>query len=444
MADTASRNGREPRTVLEHLLWQQDRTYEEIAAEFGRIADGLNEDATLSTRHLRRLASGERGNTTPVTRRVLQAMFGKPLNELLRPWEAATSAVERTPSGLVIASGQPDPDKELITLAARRAKAFALTANQGNLTGEVMEQIHEDIRQLATDYPQRPLSELLGDLVQTQETLYTLLDSRQRPEQARQLYFLTGVTSGLLAKASHDLADPHSAMTQARAAYLCAENADHNGLRAWIRGLQALIAYWAGRLHESVKYAQSGAEFAALSHSTTSVWLPISEARAWAALGNVNQTHAAIRRAEEAWNEVRSDEVDELGGLCSFGRTRQIYYAADALAWLPSEAGAAQDYAAQAVDVYADTSGPEWAFGDAAGSRADLAIARIHLGQLEGAYEAVSPILELAPENRINGIINSAMRVHKALSRSPLAPSGSDLQERIEMFTRTPLRSLPR
>ncbi|OEJ29629.1 transcriptional regulator [Streptomyces agglomeratus] len=329
-------------------------------------------------------------------------------------------------------------------MAARRAKAFALTANQGNLTREVMEQIHDDVRQLATDYPQRPLSELLGDLVQTQETLYTLLENRQRPEQARQLYFLTGVTSGLLAKASHDLADPHAALTQARTAYLCAENADHNGLRAWIRGLQSLISYWAGRLHESVKYAQAGAQFATLGHSTTAVWLPVSEARAWAALGNADQTHSAIRRAEDAWETVRPDEVDELGGMCTFGRSRQIYYAADALAWLPSEAGAAQGYAARAVEAYADTSDPEWSFGDEAGSRTDLAIARINLGELEGADEAVSPILELAPENRINGIVNSAMRVHNALSQSSLSVPGSELQERIEMFTRTPLKSLPR
>jgi hypothetical protein len=52
---------------------------------------------------------------------------------------------------------------------------------------------------------------------------------------------------GLLAKASHDLAEPYAAMAQARTAYLCADNTDHDGLRAWLRGLQSLIAYWAGR-----------------------------------------------------------------------------------------------------------------------------------------------------------------------------------------------------
>lgn len=431
----------DPRTMLEFLLHQQDRTLEEIVRDFGRLAEQLNEDVTLSTRHLRRLASGERTNTTPVMRRVLQSMFGKPLSELLAPWDGLAPAVDG-PTGLILATGQPTADKELIQMAARRAKSFALAAGQTDLTSDVMEQVHADVQRLATDYPQRPLSELLPDLITTQDTVFTLLEQQRRPNQARQLSFLAGVTGGLLAKASHDLADPHAALTQARTAFVCADNADHNGLRAWIRGIQSLVSYWAGRTRESVRYAQSGAAFS--TNNTSSVWLPMNEARAWAALGNANEARAAIERAENAWDTVQDDEVDELGGLCTFGQTRQIYYAAEALSWLPSQAAAAGDYATRAVDAYEDSSSPEWAFGDQAGSRSALAIARIQAGELEGAAESVAPVLALAPEQRINGIVHAAQRVHTALCNSPLAEAGADLQEQIEIFTRTPLKSLPR
>jgi hypothetical protein len=74
---------------------------------------------------------------------------------------------------------------------------------------------------------------------------------------------------GLLAKASHDLAEPHAAMAQARTGYLCADQTDHDGLRAWLRGLQSLIAYWAGRTQEAARYAESGGEFAARAGNTT-------------------------------------------------------------------------------------------------------------------------------------------------------------------------------
>ncbi|WP_216678623.1 hypothetical protein [Streptomyces sp. MNP-20] len=368
-------------------------------------------------------------------------MFGKPLNELLAPWNGPLPAVDE-PKGLVLSTGQPTADKELIAMAAHRAKSFALAAGQTDLTPDVLDQVHADVQRLATEYPQQPLTELLPDLLTTQDTLFTLLEHQRRPAQARQLYFLAGVTGGLLAKASHDLSDPHAALTQARTAFVCADNADHNGFRAWIRGLQSLVSYWAGRTRESVRYAQSGVEFAA--NDTSSVWLPVSETRAWAALGIANATRAAIERAEAARESVQEDEVDEIGGLCAFGRARQLYYAAEALSWLPSQSATATDYAQQAVGAYEDASSPEWAFGDQAGSRSALAITRIQMGELEGAAEAVSPVLELMPEQRINGIITCTQRVHRALRDSPLAEAGSDLQEQIEIFTRTPLKSLPR
>ncbi|UUY52386.1 hypothetical protein NRK68_34515 (plasmid) [Streptomyces yangpuensis] len=374
-------------------------------------------------------------------RRVLQSMFGMPLEELLAPWAGSLPAVDE-PTGLILATGEPTADRELIEMAARRAKSFAFTAGQTDLTADVMEQVHADVQNLAMDYPQRPLSELLPDLITTQDTIYTLLEQQRRPAQARQLYFLAGVTGGLLAKASHDLADPHAALTQARTAFVCADQADHNGLRAWIRGVQSLVSYWAGRTRESVRYAQSGAEFAAVNSS--SVWLPMNEARAHAALGNADAARAAIERAERAWDLVQQDEVDELGGLCLFGRTRQIYYAAEALSWLPSQSSVANDYATRAVAAYEDSSSPEWAFGDQAGARSALAITRIQMGELEGATEAVAPVLDLAPEQRINGIVNATQRVHRALRDSPLAEDASGLQEQIEAFTRTPLKSLPR
>jgi hypothetical protein len=271
-----------------------------------------------------------------------------------------------------------------------------------------------------------------------------LLEQPQRPNHGRHLYFLAGVVGGMLAKASHDLANPTAALTQSRTAYLCAEQADHHGLRGWISGIQSLVSYWAGRPHEAIRYAQRGAAFVARSGNTTAVWLPANEARAWARLGDVDQARSAIERAESAWGVVHPDELDELGGLATFSRPRQLYYAADALAWLPTRAGPAEDYSAQAVDAYADSTNPDWAFGDQAGSHCDLAIARIARGELDGAIEAVDPVLALPTDQRNNGIIKSALHVHTALIHSALASDSRELQERIEAFSRTPTQSLPR
>jgi hypothetical protein len=411
-------------------------------AEFAKLARALGEPATLTSRHLRRLASGERNGVTPVTRRVLQTMFSRPAEDLLAPYGHSGNLAPVT-RGLVVPRPTATTPEEMLILAAQRARKFALLAGQGELADETLDQIYDDVRQLVSAYPQRPLATILGDLVMAQDTVFTLLENRRRPAHARQLYLLGGLLGGMLAKASHDTADPQTALTQSRTAYLCADQADHDGLRAWVRGLQALITYWDGRLNESVRYAQQGAQFAERSSSTAAVWLPVSEARAWAALGNVAATQRAIERAEEAWDNVHGDELDELGGICKFSRARQLYYTADALAWLPAEAGQAQDYATQAVTAYADATSPEWAFGDAAGSRCDLAVARIALGEIAGAREAIAPVLELPAEQRIRGIISSVQHVHTALRRPELPPAGQELQEEIEVFAKTPLRALP-
>lgn len=422
-----------PKTVLAHLIKERNQTYTEVVAEF------FEHGGSITERHLRRLASGERAGTTPQTRRTLQRMFGKPVEELLAPY-LPEPAGPLTPAAGQITTGN---QMEVLDMAASRARSFALAAQTG-LANEAMEQVYDDVRHVARAYPQRPLPEILGRLVETQELVFALLESRQRPENLRQLYFLGGITGGLLAKASHDLGNPHAALTQARTAFLCADNADHNGLRAWVRGLQSLVSYWAGNPHDSVRYAQLGAGYADQAHSTTGVWLPVSEARAWAALGNADAARSALARAENAWETMQYDDLDEIGGLCTFGRHRQLYYAADALAWLPAEQEAAEQYSRQAVDAYADQTHAEWSFGDAAGSQAAMAIARIAKGELDGAADAIAPVLSLSAERRINGVVHSARRVHQALRQSGHADDARDLQEEIEIFTRTPMQTFPR
>lgn len=288
------------------------------------------------------------------------------------------------------------------------------------------------------------MTELLGDLVEIQEMLFTLLERQQPLAQARHLHFLAAVTSGLLAKASHDSGEPMAAMVQARTAILCADQAGHAGLRAWLRGLQSLVAYWAGRYSEALRYAEQGASFVANTGGTTAVWLPLSAARAHAALGNAEQAMLAIRGAEDAWNRVSVDELDELGGICVFNRPRTLYYAADALAWLPSQADDAIRYSTTAVDAFSNPNDPAWAFGDQAGAHTDLAIARLADRDIEGAEEALAPVLKLPPEQRINGIVQSVYRVQTAVLRAGLAQDAADLIDAIEAFTRTPLSAITR
>lgn len=329
--------------------------------------------------------------------------------------------------------------EEFVKMAADRAREFSLATQA--MSGETVGLIYDEVRELAQAYPRRPLTELLARMVQVQDVAFRVLEDRARPADARQLYLLAGVACGMVAKASHDLAQPHAAMTQTGTAFICAEQAGHPGLQAWVRGLQAMIAYWAGRPAESVRHAAAGI---GRCINTTSVWLPISEARGWAARGNAEQTVAAILRAEAAVEQVNHDDLDQLGGICTFTPARMQYYAADAMAWLPDQAVAAERYAQQACTAYTETETPEWAFGDQAGSQAALSIARAHRGEIDGAAEALAPVLQLAPEQRINGVIASVLRVGQTVRPPGLRSQTDELTEQIESFVRSPAAALPR
>src|SRR5690606_5196600 len=153
-----------PRTVLEHMLRQRDLTYEEAAARFVDLARSINEQATISPRHLGRLARGERSGagTTPATRRVLLKMFGRPAEELLQPWAQQDEVARVHDDGLLLPVDAGD-ERRVLNMAAQRARRFALAAGQTGTTNDVIDQVRDDVQRLAIAYPQRPLHEVLGD-----------------------------------------------------------------------------------------------------------------------------------------------------------------------------------------------------------------------------------------------------------------------------------------
>ncbi|RLK60566.1 XRE family transcriptional regulator [Actinokineospora cianjurensis] len=296
----------------------------------------------------------------------------------------------------------------------------------------------------ASEQPRTRLEELLqrrhwtvDDLRRrfAQAQAFSLLNGRHPAARTRELYLLAGVASGLMARASHDLGASREAMTQARATYACADNAGHDGLRTWARGLQALIAYWAGNPAESVSYSQRGTPAASRTPSTAAVWLASLEARSLAALGHWSEVHSAVDRANKSRDHATGDELDDLGGLCTFTRARQLYYAADALAWSAAEADQAEARAVAAVDAYAVVPEAARAFGDHAGTRCALAITRISRGDVEGAAHAVATVLDMPPAQRTYGIVTSVGHVQRALAIVAGGSAGSELTDRLRDFT---------
>lgn len=117
---------RAPRTLLEKLIKEREATYEEQAHAFETLARQLDEPATMSVRHLQRLAAGQRTAThaTPSTRRVMRQLYGRGLDELLAPL-----AVAEAPAVVAVATR--------LDLDALRTPDDS-TAALGQLTSELL------------------------------------------------------------------------------------------------------------------------------------------------------------------------------------------------------------------------------------------------------------------------------------------------------------------
>ena len=486
------------RVLITDRHWQKFETFE---AQFRRAAHELAAQAgepdiakvTVSPRQFERWYAGKVKTVPyPDSCRVLEHLFGYPVRHLLAPARQATSEISpKTPASravvpapvttiydlepavqprVILTHGYddsvrgeeprwlgadaplPDPER-ILAMAARRAIKFGTAADASNVGSDSLEQLRAETGRLAVAYLQQPLSQILDDIVSLQDHTFTLLEGRQRPRETRELYVVGGLASGMLAKASHDLRDPHMAMTHARSALLCAKNAEHPALTAWVCGLQSLITYWAQRPREALDYSQAGQEIPGLT-GTVGIWLALLEARAWSALGNGLASRQAIERAADLREQSAPDDLDDLGGMCYFSRPRQLYYAADALASLPAAQGQqpqrdlnsrAAAYAADAIAAYEQSPQDERSFGDEAGSRTDLAVARVRAGDLDGSREAVQPVLDLPVAQRIHGVVSSVVNVHRTITATASdAPAGREIQEAIESYCRTPAAALPR
>jgi hypothetical protein len=247
-------------TLLAVLVSRDERTHAKIVEKYEKCARDNDEDATLSVRTLRRwMAAQVQTEPRPSQRRVARLFWGYPMVQLLAPappelvlaprtGELVTSAVTGStvprgpvepPTSPTEPGGSANTLERQVAMATRRAAQFTTFAEIDNVGPEAIAQLQDDVVHLANAYIHDPLTAIMGDLIEEQEITFRLLEGKQKPALGRDLYLLAGVVSGLIAKASQDLGRFHEAMTHARTLYVCADNADHQGLRAWARGLQA-------------------------------------------------------------------------------------------------------------------------------------------------------------------------------------------------------------
>lgn len=438
-------------TLFRYLLDQQKLTdYEAFLPRFRQAARELaeaEENPKLASLEpaFKTFEAWYYGRRQPQrdARRVLVRWFGYTIEQLWGPPPAddgplprpslfSTAATDdRAAGGTVL-----DDMRRTAHMAAQRAADYAMGAERGHIGEETLGLLTDKVRTIVEEYPRVPLSAIWTDIAETQDQVFRLLEGgRARPTQIRDLNFLAAVLSFHMAKGCHDMGDATLAMTQARAAGVCAQQAEHNGLVALTYGLKSLIRFWSGKAGEALHYSRQGAAETS-TRGTVTIWLAGLEARAAALLGDEEAARRANQQAQALRDSATPDDLDELGGLLTFSPAKQLYYEVESRVLLGHGDAALITQAEEAVRGFSDTESADWAFGDQAGAQCNLALTRLHSGEIDGAAEAVRPVLDLAPALRNRGIVVSASRVGAALPNGAAREAAvtRDLREEIEAY----------
>ncbi|GAA2353654.1 hypothetical protein GCM10009854_34590 [Saccharopolyspora halophila] len=311
-----------------------------------------------------------------------------------------------------------------------------------------VEGFRTDVLRIIEAYPHQPVFPLFVQLRELRERALKALERRNPEERSQQLLHTTGLICAAMTNAAFDQGQSSAAEGQARTAHRCAELAGDQALRCWIRGTEALIAYWDERYQDAVDLAADGRRFVPGS-GTALVRLAAVEARAHAHLGDAAAAEQALARAAVARAEVGGP--DEPGGLLEFPLPKQQAYAATTELWLGGRerVARAERAAAEAIGGYLRAPADKRRIGELCLARLDLAAVRIARDDLDGAGEQIGEVLTAAAGRRTEEVVRRLRQLVRALHRTrhQSAPEAIELRERIGAFCAargvSPLVNLP-
>jgi transcriptional regulator with XRE-family HTH domain len=349
---------------------------------------------------------------------------------------AEIGAVRPTPAQATVKK-MPWLDRALVLDDARDAARFAREVSASKISSSTFDHIDIEIRRFATDYVSQPLSELFVDIRELRADVFRLVQSNRSPVQMRELYLSASRLSGLQAHICLDLGHYRAAQTQAHVAFLCGELAGHNGILAWVRSLQSLVAYWDGQLRDAVEFARDGARY--FSRGSIAARLPSLEARASAGLGDKRGALAALERAQQARAFVGPEDD---AGVFTFPEAKQAVYAGTTLLTVGDgdTAPRAVQESSYALKLYEAAAPADRSSGDILAARLDLGRAYLRQSDVDGLADQLRVVLVAPQVRRTASIVKRAASIGESLGSTRYAnsPQSRQLREEIASFCAPP------
>jgi hypothetical protein len=326
--------------------------------------------------------------------------------------------------------------EEIIAEVAAESQEFGEWVGMSEVADATIAQYRAQAQHLARVFEYEASFPLLMETRRLRDRVTSRLRGHQRLDQARELYLVAARVCGLLAWQTGDMGNYRAADTHAWTAWMCAEQAGHDGARAWVRATQAKLAYWDGRYGESALLAEDGLRYQ--SPDSARVFLALFRARALARIGQRDDARQALAQADTERTAVSAPDL--LGGVWELTPGRYHGLAASTRLLLDEPERAVSE-AAEALTLGATAPVGERHLYAELLVRTDQAAAYLRQPDLNGAAEALRPVLDLTADMRTEPLLQQLRRLRPTLALPPFAdtPVARDLQEEIETYYRDAL-----
>jgi transcriptional regulator with XRE-family HTH domain len=412
---------RTPNLALTYLREMRGWTQQEFADRVTAAAIARGDRQTLcDVRMVRRWENGEVLWPQDRYRVLIEAVFSRPITDLgfARRWtrDAQGWKLTSAASASTVTMFDVDHDDSLdsafgisagpsvsvshdeVWLGARTAQTERMLDQARRESEQLLtapdsvdlDQLQQGIADLAVNARFEPYPQTVAYAMEIRaELLRRLRQGAHRPHEIPDLLVALGRVCGVLAYVTLDLGQADTAGVHARAAFAMGDRADSNTLRAWSRGTQSLVYRFEKNFEPARDAAADGLRYADAPTGT-------ARARLLCGLGqstsNLGDTATAITILEDADRARETAGEDELGGLFTFTRAKQVYYSGSALMWAEDPAALRRSVAASeaAIDAWQDQRSP----GDEMLSQVYLATANAKLGDLDASIAALRPVLD--------------------------------------------------
>lgn len=432
--------GLRPRTAARHARgWTLAETAERLSQVLGRTGMDRTGRASVANSRISDWESWPIGGRrpTPAMLAALAELFEVPVSDLLdaADMEAMPAAdrlvlqsASRPASAAVAGVPRADSDGDAGRAQARASLALAYAASATTIDEAGIEDLRGDLTRAAVAYLLVPLDSMATQLFRIRDEAGVLLERRQPPRYATELCVIAARSIGLIANVAMDRGQHDAAADHARAAWMLARSAGHDGVGQWVSALRASIAYWAGDPVGAAGYARSALERHGTGSGSTELFAAASLCRALGCLGDGEGVAQAARAVETARERTGCDEI---AGVFAFPDAKADLYLASAFNSLGNRPRLALEHAHRAVvqyDVGTDARG----YGDAAGARLDVALAYLGLGELDALPQVLEPVLELPQPLRVASVAQRLGRLARQLEgRYPTARLAAEMVDQI-------------